>query len=246
MWMDFLFVALDQLVNQASNVRYISNGKVTAPMVVRVQQGITPGSCAQHSQSMEAILAHIPGIKVGLPSNSHDAYQMLKAAVLDPDPVILIESRALYMNSDPVDFDAPIETLGGARIAREGKDLAVITWGKTTPVVLRAAEEIKAEHGIDVCVVDLRWLNPLDEETIFEAVKSSNGKAIIVHEANVTGGFGAEISARISSRLFAELKAPVIRLGVPDSRIPASPVMQKALIPDVPKIVEAIRKLHAI
>lgn len=246
MWMDFLFVALDQIVNQASNVRYISNGKVTAPMVVRVQQGITPGSCAQHSQSMEAILAHIPGIKVGLPSNSHDAYQMLKAAVLDPDPVILIESRALYMNSDPVDFDAPIETLGGSRIAREGKDLAVITWGKTTPVVLRAAEEIKAEHGVDVCVVDLRWLNPLDEETIFEAVKSSNGKAIIVHEANVTGGFGAEISARISSRLFAELKAPVIRLGVPDSRIPASPIMQKALIPDVPKIVKAIRKLHAI
>ena len=171
---------------------------------------------------------------------------MLKAAVLDPDPVILIESRALYMNSDPVDFDAPIETLGGSRIAREGKDLAVITWGKTTPVVLRAAEEIKAEHGVDVCVVDLRWLNPLDEETIFEAVKSSNGKAIIVHEANVTGGFGAEISARLSSRLFAELKAPVIRLGVPDSRIPASPIMQKALIPDVPKIVKAIRKLHAI
>jgi 2-oxoisovalerate dehydrogenase E1 component len=243
MWMDFLLVAIDQIINQSANVRYISQGKQHAPMVVRMQQGVTPGSCAQHTQSLEAILAHIPGIKVGLPSNAHDAYQMLRAAVADPDPVILIESRSLYLVKGYVDTNAAKESAGGARIRKTGKDLAIITWGKNVPMVLEAADELQAE-GISVAVLDLRWLNPLDEKSMAEIVGASSGKLLIVHEANKTGGFGAEVSARLSENYPGLLTAPVKRLATLDSRIPSSPILQGALIPSVAKIVEAARELH--
>jgi 2-oxoisovalerate dehydrogenase E1 component len=243
MWMDFLLVAIDQIINQSANVRYISQGKQHAPMVVRMQQGVTPGSCAQHTQSLEAILAHIPGIKVGLPSNAHDAYQMLRAAVADPDPVILIESRSLYLMKGYVDTNAAKESAGGARVRKAGKDLAIITWGKNVPMVLEAAEELQAE-GISVSVLDLRWLNPLDEKSMAEIVGASSGKLLIVHEANKTGGFGAEVSARLSENYPGLLTAPIKRLATLDSRIPSSPILQGALIPSVTKIVEAARELH--
>jgi 2-oxoisovalerate dehydrogenase E1 component len=243
MWMDFLLVAIDQIINQSANVRYISQGKQHAPMVVRMQQGVTPGSCAQHTQSLEAILAHIPGIKVGLPSNAHDAYQMLRAAVADPDPVILIESRSLYLVKGYVDTNAAKESAGGARIRKTGKDLAIITWGKNVPMVLEAADELQAE-GISVAVLDLRWLNPLDEKSMAEIVGASSGKLLIVHEANKTGGFGAEVSARLSENYPGLLTSPVKRLATLDSRIPSSPILQGALIPSVAKIVEAARELH--
>jgi 2-oxoisovalerate dehydrogenase E1 component len=208
-----------------------------------MQQGVTPGSCAQHTQSLEAILAHIPGIKVGLPSNSHDAYQMLRAAVADPDPVILIESRSLYLMKGYVDTNAAKESAGGARVRKAGKDLAIITWGKNVPMVLEAAEELQAE-GISVSVLDLRWLNPLDEKSMAEIVGASSGKLLIVHEANKTGGFGAEVSARLSENYPGLLTAPIKRLATLDSRIPSSPILQGALIPSVTKIVEAARELH--
>jgi 2-oxoisovalerate dehydrogenase E1 component len=243
MWIDFMLVAFDQIVNQTANVRFISRGKQHAPMVVRMQQGATPGSCAQHTQSLEAILAHIPGIKVGLPSNSHDAYQMLRAAVADPDPVIIIESRSLYLVKSFLDTSAPREQVGGSRTRKLGSDLAIISWGKSLPMVLEAAEVLEAQ-GIHASVLDLRWLNPLDESAIVELVKNSGGKLLIVHEANRTGGFGAEISARIGESHFSALKAPIKRLATPDSRIPASPILQSALIPTVAKIVESATELH--
>jgi 2-oxoisovalerate dehydrogenase E1 component len=245
MWIDFLLVAFDQIANQAANVRYVSRGKQHAPMVIRMQQGVTPGSCAQHTQSLEALIAHIPGIKVGLPSNSHDAYQMLRAAVADPDPVILIESRALYLSKSYLDTNSPREQAGGARIRKSGKDLAIVSWGKNVPMVLDAADQLENE-GISVSVLDLRWLNPLDETAIVDMVKSSSGKLLIVHEANITGGFGAEISARISEKHFEILNAPVKRLATPDSRIPSSPILQSWLIPDAKKIVEAAKALHQL
>jgi 2-oxoisovalerate dehydrogenase E1 component len=242
MWADFMLVALDQLVNQAANVRYVTRGERSVPMVVRMQQGATPGSCAQHSQSLEALLAHIPGLRIGLPSRPRDAYHMLRAAIADPDPTIVIEARALYQTIGPVHLDGSVEPVGGAAFRRRGGDLAIITWGTTTTKAEEAANRL-AEDGIDVTVLDLRWLSPLDEQAIAEAVSSSAGRVLVVHEANLTGGFGAEIAAGIGERHFEELDAPVMRLGAADVRIPAAPVLMEAVVPQVSWIVKAARQL---
>ncbi|HUZ39458.1 MAG TPA: thiamine pyrophosphate-dependent enzyme [Streptosporangiaceae bacterium] len=244
MWMDFLLVAFDQIANQAANVRYLSSGQVSAPMVVRLQQGAMPGSCAQHSQSLEALLAHIPGIRVGLPSTSQDAYQMLRAAVADPDPVVLVEARRLYLTSSPLDTSVPPESVGGARLRRAGSDLATVTWGTMVDQCLAAADRLQAEHGVSAAVLDLRWLNPLDEAAIARVLRDAGGKLLIVHEANLTGGFGAEVAARVAERHLDLLDAPIRRIGTPDSRIPASPVLQAALIPDAGTIEVAALELH--
>lgn len=242
MWGDFLWVAFDQIINQASNVRYVSRGALSAPMTVRLQQGATPGSCAQHSQSLEAILAHVPGIKVGAPATPDDAYAMTRAAIADPDPVILVEARELYLNKGEVRLGAAPEPVGGARFRRDGDALAIITWG---PMVLRAlaAADTLARSGIEATVLDLRWLSPIDDEAIAQAVRQGNGRVLIVHEANRTGGLGAEIAARIAETHLDELDAPVARLAAPDTRIPASPALMQSLIPGTGEIVEAARAL---
>lgn len=244
MWSDFLMVAFDQLVNQASNVRYLSSGEVTAPLVVRMQQGITPGSCAQHSQSLEALLAHVPGLKVGLPSTPDDAYSMLRAAIMDPDPVVIIESRALYLDKGLVALDAPVQDVGGARLRREGGDAVIITWGRITGAAIEAAEMVSAD-GIHVAVLDLRWLAPLDERAILDAASASSGRVLVLHEANVTGGFGAEIVARLSERAFTELSGPVVRIGLPDIRVPAAPTLQDAVLPSADTVAQALREMLA-
>jgi 2-oxoisovalerate dehydrogenase E1 component len=241
MWMDFLYVAFDQLLNQAANVRYLSRGAVTAPMVVRMQQGAAPGSCSQHAQSLEAIVAHVPGLKVGLPSTPHDAYAMLRAAIADDDPVIIVESRQLYQTAGVVDVDAAVETVGGARLRREGTDAVIISWGRLVDDALTAAESLETE-GISAAVLDLRWLNPLDDESIASAVRMASGKVVIAHEANLTGGFGAEIAARIADRHFTELDAPVKRVGTPDVRIPTALSLRDAVIPQVSDIARAVRE----
>jgi 2-oxoisovalerate dehydrogenase E1 component len=245
MWGDFLWVAFDQIINQASNVRYVSRGALNAPMTVRLQQGATPGSCAQHSQSMEAILAHVPGIKVGAPATPDDAYAMTRAAIADPDPVILIEARELYLNKGDVRTGAAPEPVGGARFRRSGDALAIITWG---PMVLRAlaAAETLASQGIEVTVLDLRWLNPIDDEAIAQAVRQGGGRVLVVHEANRTGGLGAEIAARIAETHLDKLDAPVARLATPDTRIPAAPALQQGLIPGADAIVAAAQELVGI
>lgn len=236
MWMDFLMVALDQLVNQAANVRYISRGKTTAPLVIRVQQGVTPGSCAQHSQSLEAILAHIPGLKVGLPATPQDAYDMLRAAAADPDPCIIIEARSLYQIQGEV--TKSITPVGSARLRKSGSDIALVSWGKTVDVILEAAKKL-ADEGIDAAVLDLRWLSPLDFETLKLIVERTKGRALIVHEANRTGGFGAEVS----TLLFESGYSRIGRLATPDVRIPASPVLQMALLPSASSVAAAAKKI---
>lgn len=235
MWMDFMLVALDQLINQAANVRYVTRGKASVPLVVRVQQGATPGSCAQHSQSLEAFLAHVPGLKVGLPSTPQDAYDMLRAAVADPDPCIIIESRALYQTKDRV--VPSITRVGYAKLRRTGKDIALVSWGAMANIAERAAKAL-AEEGIDAAVLDLRWLSPIDMTSLVKTISLAGGRALIVHEANVTGGFSAEIMARLLENGFTNLK----RLGAPDIRIPASPVLQKALLPNEDAIVVAVHQ----
>ena len=243
MYGDFLLVALDQLVNQAANVRYLHSGRRSAPMVVRCQQGATPGSCAQHSQSLEAMLAHVPGLKVGMASNPHDAYAMLRAAVHDPDPVVVIESRALYPIEGPVALDAPLEAVGGARLRRSGSDALIVTWGRMVIEAEAAAEQLAAE-GIDAAVLDLRWLTPLDDRELFALARELR-RVLVVHEANLTGGFGAEVAARVAENAFGELIAPVMRLATPDVRMPAAPALQAALLPSRRTIADAVGKLVA-
>jgi 2-oxoisovalerate dehydrogenase E1 component len=241
MWADFMLVALDQLINQAANVRYVSGGRHGAPLVVRTQQGATPGSCAQHSQSLEALLAHIPGLRIGVPSTPQDAHSMLRAAVADDDPVVLFEARALYLRKQSMRLGGRREGVGGARLRREGGDLAIVSWGTMAPAAEEAAEAL-AGRGIKATVLDLRWLSPLDDEAIAAAVARTN-RVLVAHEANVTGGFGAEIAARIGERHFGELDAPVRRVGAPDVRIPPTPALQQALLPSATSIERAAELL---
>lgn len=240
MWADFVFVALDQIINQASNVRYVSRGKLSAPLTIRMQQGVTDGSCAQHAQSVESIFAHIPGIKVGLAATPQDAYRMTRAAIGDPDPTVLIESRSLYQDSELVETGGDPEVARGARRHRSGGDIAIITWGAMVPKVIEAADRLALE-GIYATVLDLRWLRPLDDEAMSAAVLDAGGRVIIAHEDFVTGGFGAEIAARVSEKLFNQLAGPVSRIGSVEVRIPSAPSLQQGVVPSVEKIVEAAR-----
>lgn len=241
MWADFVFVAIDQLINQAANVRYVTQGRSSVPMVVRMQQGATPGSCPQHSQSIEALLAHIPGLKVALAATPQDAYSLLRSAVADPDPCVVIEARSLYQTRGEVTLGGEPETVGKARLCRQGSDALIISWGAMVNRAMEAAERLAPD--ISVSVLDLRWLSPLDDAATKEAVASSGGRVLVVHEAVRTGGFGAEIAACIHESCGSALRAPVRRLATPDVRIPASPVLQAALIPNAEAIAAAVRSM---
>jgi 2-oxoisovalerate dehydrogenase E1 component len=239
MWADFMLVALDQLINQAANYRYITQGRAHVPMVVRTQQGATPGSCSQHSQSLEALLFHIPGLLLGMPATPQDAYDMLRAAAAAEDPTILIEQRGIYQRKGTVAFDRVPDPIGAARLVRAGGDLAIISWGAMALEAADAAERL-AKDGIEAAVLDLRWLSPLDERAIADVVGKAKGRVLIVHEANRTGGVGAEIAARIAE---SRPDAIVRRLGAPDTRIPAAPILQAALLPKADAIVSAVHAL---
>jgi pyruvate dehydrogenase E1 component beta subunit len=242
MWIDFSLVALDQLINQAANVRYVSRGELTAPLTVRTQQGALPGSCAQHSQCLEAVFAHVPGLRVGLPATPHDAYAMLLSAIAEDDPVVIVEQRGAYHTlSGPVDLNGPVEAIGGARVLRAGNDVTLVSWGTMLSRALAAAEAAATDR-ISVEVIDPRWLNPLDIETILTSVEKTS-RIVIAHEANLTGGFGAEVSARVAREGFWSLDAPIERVGAPDTRIPAAPTLQSAVLPSADTISTAIRRV---
>ncbi len=242
MWIDFSLVAMDQIVNQAANVRYVSAGRLGAPLTIRTQQGALPGSCAQHSQNLEAFYAHVPGLRVGLPATAQDAYSMTLAAVKCDDPTLVIENRGLYYGAaQSVELDGEIEAAQGARIARAGKDITIVTWGSMLSQALAAAEQL-AEQGISAEVINARWVAPFDWETLDESVAKTK-RLLIVHEANVTGGFGAEIAARTQERHFLNLSAPVKRLGAPDVRMPAAPHLQNAVIPGSEQIRDAALRM---
>lgn len=241
MYADFMFVAMDQLVNQIANTRYVSEGRWAAPLVVRTQQGYSPGSCAQHSHSIEAYLVHTPGLRVAVPSNADDAYQMIRTAVTSDDPVVVAEARMLYPVRGDVELEAAVQPMGGARVARPGRDITLISWSTSVPTCLQAAETL-ADEGVDAEVIDMRWLNPLDIDTVNESI-SKTRRAIVVHEANLTAGVGAEIAARATADVFDELLAPVMRVAGMDVPMPAAPSLQSALVPDASRVVGAVRKL---
>lgn len=241
MYGDFFLVALDQLVNQAANVRYTSRGRFTCPLTVRSQQAATPGACAQHTQSLEAFFAHVPGLRVGLPSSARDAYEMLRTAIACDDPVVLLESRALYPRKQELALDGPLEPLGGARTLHAGDDVTIVTWGRLAHDAVAAAERLAGE-GVHADVLDLRWLAPLDYGAVRASIARTN-RAVIAHEANLTGGFGAELAARIAGMSFWDLDAPIARVAAPDVPLPAAPTLQEALLPGAAAIADAARSL---
>jgi pyruvate dehydrogenase E1 component beta subunit/2-oxoisovalerate dehydrogenase E1 component len=238
MFADFFFVALDQLFNQAANVRYTSRGGYTCPITVRSQQAAMPGACAQHTQSVEGFFAHCPGLRVGLPSNPQDAYEMLRAAVASDDPVIVLESRALYQTEAEVSLSGEVEKIGGARVVRQGGDVTIVTWSRMVQEAESAATTL-SDRGIHTEVIDLRWLSPLDFDTVLRSVEKTS-RLVIVHEANRSGGFGAEVAAQVSELGLWFLEAPIERVAAPDVRIPAAPVLQRAVIPSAKTIVAAV------
>ncbi|GGF82694.1 2-oxoisovalerate dehydrogenase E1 component [Mameliella alba] len=235
MWADFMLVALDQIINQMANLRYLTRGTCTAPLVVRMQQGVTPGSCAQHSQSLEALLFHTPGLRIGLPSTAQDAHDMLRAAIACDDPTIIIESRAFYQRQETVDFSAPVQPIGGLRTRRTGKDIALVSWSTGMPVVELAAE-LLADSGVEASVIDLRWLSPLPEAALIKEIRKAGNAAFVMHEANQTGGVGAELLCRLREAGIENIG----RLGTPDMRMPASPVLQRQVLPNAETVAARV------
>lgn len=237
MWIDFTLVAMDQIVNQAANVRYVSAGRLQAPLTIRTQQGFLPGSCAQHSQNLEALYAHVPGLRVGLAATAQDAYSMTLSAVRCDDPTLVIENRGLYHgDKQKVTMGGAIEPLGGAQVMRPGSDVTLLSWSAMLFQALAAADRLQ-EAGVSAEVINARWLNPFDWDTLMASVRKT-GRLVVAHEAVLTGGFGAEVAARVSRDLFGQLRAPVERVASRDARIPAAPQLQRALIPDAERIAE--------
>ncbi|MCP8970663.1 alpha-ketoacid dehydrogenase subunit beta [Ectobacillus ponti] len=238
---DFITIAMDQLVNQAAKTRYMFGGKGKVPMVVRTPAGSGTGAAAQHSQSLEAWMAHIPGLKVVQPSTAYDAKGLLKAAMDDDNPVIFYEHKLLYRTQCHVPEEQYSIPLGKADVKREGKDVTIVATAIMVHKALEAAAELEKE-GVDVEIIDPRTLVPLDEETIIESVKKT-GRLIVVHEAVKRGGFGGEIASMIAeSEAFDYLDAPIKRLGGLAVPVPYNPTLEKAVIPQVPDIIEAVRE----
>jgi acetoin:2,6-dichlorophenolindophenol oxidoreductase subunit beta len=234
--------AMEQIVNQAAKMRFMLGGKVSVPLVMRLPSGSGTGAAAQHSQSLEAWLAHVPGLKVVQPATPYDAKGLLLAAIDDPDPVMVFEHKLLYKMKGEVPEEAYRVPIGKALVRREGKHVTIVA---TSIMVHRALEaaEVLAGEGIEVEVIDLRTLRPLDTATIIESVKKTSRLAC-VYEGVKTLGIGAEISAMIAeSEAFDYLDAPILRLGGADSPIPYSPVLEKAAVPQTPGIIEQVRHL---
>lgn len=236
---DFITIGMDQLVNQAAKVRYMYGGKAQVPMVLRTPSGAGTGAAAQHSQSLEAWMAHIPGLKVVQPSTAYDAKGLLKASIDDNNPVIFYEHKLLYKTSSHVPEELYHIPLGHADIKREGKDITIVATAMMIHRALEAAD-ILAKERIDIEVVDPRTLVPLDEATILQSV-AKTGRVIIVHEAVKRGGYGGEIGSLIAEQAFHHLKAPIKRLGALPVPIPYNEVLERTAIPQVEDIIEAVR-----
>ncbi|MCY3806591.1 MAG: alpha-ketoacid dehydrogenase subunit beta [bacterium] len=237
-FLEFTMGAMDEIVNQAAKMRYMSGGQVSVPLVLRASDGILRSSAAQHSGSLESLFTHIAGLKVVAPSNPADAKGLLRSAMDDDDPVIYLENKSITAKRGPVPEGDHRVPLGSASVAREGTDVTLITYSAMTLRGADAAATLNDEHGIAAELIDLRSLWPLDFETVVASV-SKTGRVVIAHEAWLTGGYGAELSARIGEELFADLKAPVVRVGAARAPIPFSPPLEGAVVPGTDAIVDA-------
>ena len=239
-FLGFLYPCIDQLVNHASRLRNRTQGRLTCPMVLRAPHGAGIRAPEHHSEATEAMLAHIPGLRVVIPSSPERAYGLLLSAIRDPDPVVFLEPTRIYRSAkDLVDDTGEALPMDVAFVEREGRDITLISWGAMLKDTLQATEEL-SRSGIEAEVIDLATLKPYDEQTVLGSV-AKTGRCVIVHEAARTGGFGAEIAALIAERALLSLLAPVTRVTGYDTIIPL-PRLERSYMPSVPRIVAAARK----
>jgi 2-oxoisovalerate dehydrogenase E1 component len=241
MYLDFVGVCLDQLMNQAAKLRYMTGGNAEVPLTVRTQFGAGRSSGAQHSQSLEALLAHIPGLKVVMPGTPADLYGLLRSAIDDPNPVIVIENRILYGATGPPAPAGHRVPIGKAKVVREGTDVTLVSVSRMVSVALEAAEALAAEDGISAEVIDLRTVSPLDRAAILESI-AKTGRLVVCHEAVTDFGIGAEIAATVADAGVWDLDGPVRRVGSAFSPAPYAPSLEKAWLPDAEGVRAAARE----
>jgi pyruvate dehydrogenase E1 component beta subunit len=241
MFIDFITLALDQLVNGAAKAHFMSGGQLTVPLVLRTQGGAGQRGAAQHSQSLESWLTHVPGLKVVMPSRPVDAAGLLAGAIADPNPVVFIENKTLYFRKGDVPDGALPVAIGEAVTLRRGDDVTIVALSSLVHDALAAAELLAGEHGIEAEVIDPRTLVPLDLAAIVDSVRRT-GRLVVAHEAVEHGGFGAEIAAQVQAEAFDYLDAPIERVGAPFAPIPMSPPLEDAYLPGVEDLVAAARR----
>ena len=240
MFMDFITLAMDMIVNQAAKARSMFGGQVSVPMVIRAPHGGGLNAGPQHSQCLEAWFAHVPGLKVLCPSNPADAYGLLRAAIDDPDPVILVENKALYADKGELQDHPPTVPIGKAALARTGADVTVVAYGAAVGMTKTAAETL-AGDGVDVEIVDLRSLQPWDEAAVLNSLSKTH-RLVVAHEAVQAFGIGAEIVARMADIGFDELDAPIVRVGAPFAPVPFARSLETAYRPTADDLVAAVRR----
>ncbi len=238
---DFVTCAMDEIVNQTAKIRYMFGGQVKVPIVIWAPDGAGLSAAAHHSQSLESWFIHTPGLKVVVPSEPADVKGLLTAAIRDDDPVIFFQHKKLFAKEGPVPDGEYVVPLGKAAVKRPGSGATILTYGSGLYLSLEAATQL-AGMGIEAEVIDLRTLKPLDFETIAASVRKTH-RAVVVHEACLSGGFGAEVSARIHSELFDDLDAPVLRVAARDVPMPFSPGMEKFVLPKVEDVIGAVRQV---
>jgi pyruvate dehydrogenase E1 component beta subunit len=241
LFVDFALLAMDQIVNQAAKFAFISGGQAKVPLVVRTQGGAGNGLAAQHSQSLEALFYHIPGLKVVMPSTPRDACGLLKSAIRDDHPIMFIEHKLLYMTQGPVPDEEYVIPLGQAEVKRTGTDVTLVTWSLMTLKCLEAAAALAGE-GVSVEVVDLRTLTPLDTDTILRSARKT-GRVAVVHEAVKRGGVGGDIAAMLMEEAYDDLDGPVLRIAGRNTPIPYNLNIEKACVPSVEDIVAGVLNL---
>ncbi len=239
---DFVTLAMEQIVNQAAKIRFMFGGKASVPLVIRLPGGSGTGAAAQHSQSLEAWFAHVPGLKVLQPSTPHDAKGMLLSAIADPNPVLIFEHKLLYKTKGPVPAGRYLVPIGKAAVRRQGTDITIVG-SSIMAVRAQAAAEDLARQGVSAEVIDLRSIRPIDCETIVQSVCKTH-RLLIVYEGVKTMGIGAEISAMVAeSEAFDFLDAPIARLGGAETPMPYNPVLEKAAVPQEQTIIDAALRL---
>jgi len=243
MFMDFICVAMDQIVNQVAKIKYMFGGAATVPLTITTTGGAGVSASAQHSQSLEAILCHIPGLKVVYPSNAYDMKGLMTACIREDNPTVMVKHKRLFGSSMLVPEEPYTVPLGKAATVRAGTDVTVVTYGRMVTEAMNAADTLAAE-GIECEVIDPRTLQPFDIDTVVESVRRTN-RVVIVHEAVRFGGLGAEIAAQIQEIAFDYLDAPIGRVAAPFSPVPYSPVLEQLYIPDSQRIADGIRETVA-
>jgi len=241
MYADFMPIAMDQIVNQAALMYFVSGGTVHVPLVIRTQGGSGSYAGPQHSKSLESWFTHVPGLKVVAPSTPAEAKGLLRTAIRDDNPVVFCEHKLLYRTIGPVPEEECLIPLGQAKVKRAGSDVTIVAWSRMVLEALKAAEELTME-GLEAEVVDLRSLCPLDDETVFGSVRRTH-RALVVQEAWRTNGFGAEVASRVQENCFDELDGPVLRVAGQDAPIPFSPALEKKAAPSAADIVAAVRRM---